>query len=34
MAIIQAAWVYAYSFYSRELLAIGGNSGIFIYDVS
>jgi len=34
MATAQAAWVYAWSFFSGELLALGGNSGIFIYDVS
>lgn len=34
MSAFQATWVYAYSYYSGELLALGGNSGIFIYDVS
>ncbi len=33
MALVQAAWVYAYSFRSGELLALGGNSGVFVYDV-
>lgn len=33
MAIFQATWVYFYSFYTGELLALGGNSGVFIYDV-
>ncbi|WOO85586.1 Delta(14)-sterol reductase [Vanrija pseudolonga] len=32
MATAQAVWVYAYSFFSGELLALGGNSGIFFYD--
>ncbi|EIW65735.1 hypothetical protein TREMEDRAFT_41207 [Tremella mesenterica DSM 1558] len=32
MALAQAIWVYVWSFYSKELLAIGGNSGVFIYD--
>lgn len=34
MSTVQAAWVYLWSFLSGELLALGGNSGIFIYDVS
>lgn len=34
MAIFQAVWVYAWSFHSRELLAKGGNSGVFVYDAS
>jgi delta14-sterol reductase len=34
MATFQAFWVYLYSFRSGELLALGGNSGVFIYDVS
>jgi delta14-sterol reductase len=33
MSAIQATWVYAYSFFSGELLALGGNSGNIIYDV-
>ena len=33
MSVIQATWVYAYSYFSGELLALGGNSGNFIYDV-
>ena len=34
MATAQAIWVYLYSFQSGELLALGGNSGVFFYDVS
>lgn len=34
MATAQALWVYVWSFKSGELLALGGNSGVFIYDVS
>ncbi len=34
MATFQAFFVYINSFYSGELLALGGNSGVFIYDVS
>lgn len=34
MSFIQATWVYAYSFFSGELLALGGNSGNVVYDVS
>lgn len=33
-ATFQALFVYVNSFYSGELLALGGNSGVFIYDVS
>jgi delta14-sterol reductase len=33
MSVIQATWVWAWSYYSGELLALGGNSGNFIYDV-
>jgi hypothetical protein len=33
MAIFQSVWVYMWSFQSGELLAKGGNSGVFIYDV-
>lgn len=33
-ATFQAVFVYVNSFYSGELLALGGNSGVFIYDVS
>ena len=33
-AFITACWVYTWSFFSGELLALGGNSGNFIYDVS
>ncbi|EJT52206.1 C-14 sterol reductase [Trichosporon asahii var. asahii CBS 2479] len=32
MATAQALWVYFWSFKSGELLALGGNSGIFCYD--
>ena len=32
MSLAQAGWVYAYSFFSGELLALGGNSGRFFYD--
>ena len=32
-ATFQAAFVYINSFYSGELLALGGNSGVPIYDV-
>ena len=34
MALFQAFFVYLRSFRSGELLALGGNSGVFIYDVS
>jgi delta14-sterol reductase len=34
MATVQSVWVYVWSFFSGELLALGGNSGIFVYDVS
>lgn len=33
MSIVQATWVYVWSFFSGELLALGGNSGNLIYDV-
>ena len=33
MALVQACWCYASSFRSGALLALGGNSGNFIYDV-
>lgn len=33
MSTAQAVFVYVNSFYSKELLALGGNSGVFIYDV-
>lgn len=33
MAVFQSVWVYSWSFQSGELLAKGGNSGVFIYDV-
>ncbi|ORY32541.1 ergosterol biosynthesis ERG4/ERG24 [Naematelia encephala] len=32
MATAQAVWVYVWSFFSGELLALGGNSGWKIYD--
>nr|ODN97807.1 delta14-sterol reductase [Cryptococcus depauperatus CBS 7855] len=32
MAIVQASWVYAWSYFSGELLALGGNTGNFFYD--
>ncbi|KAK4687856.1 hypothetical protein P7C73_g2274, partial [Tremellales sp. Uapishka_1] len=34
VSVVQAVWVYAYSFASGELLALGGNSGSFFYDAS
>lgn len=34
MSVFQAVFVHINSFYSGELLALGGNSGVFIYDVS
>ena len=34
MAFAQAIFVYAMSFGSGKLLALGGNTGSFIYDVS
>lgn len=34
MSVIQAVFVYVNSFYSGELLALGGNSGVVPYDVS
>lgn len=33
MATFQAVWVYVWSFFSGELLALGGNSGNVVYDV-
>jgi delta14-sterol reductase len=33
MSVVQAIYVYAASFRSGKLLALGGNSGNFIYDV-
>ena len=33
MSVIQATWVWAWSFASGELLALGGNSGNIVYDV-
>ena len=33
MSVVQAVYVYAASFRSGKLLALGGNSGNFIYDV-
>lgn len=32
MSIVQALFVYVNSYFSGELLALGGNSGNFIYD--
>ncbi|OWZ74451.1 hypothetical protein AYX14_00098 [Cryptococcus neoformans] len=32
MATFQAVWVYVWSFFSGELLALGGNSGNVVYD--
>ncbi|RSH81588.1 erg24, C-14 sterol reductase [Saitozyma podzolica] len=32
LATVQSVWVYAWSFFSGELLALGGNSGVFVYD--
>jgi delta14-sterol reductase len=34
MSVIQGVFVYVNSFYSGELLALGGNSGVIPYDVS
>lgn len=34
MSIAQSVYCYAFSFYGDKLLALGGNSGNFIYDVS
>ena len=33
MSVLQAVFVYAMSFKEGRLLALGGNSGNFIYDV-
>lgn len=33
-SVLQALYVYVRSFYTEELLALGGNSGNFIYDAS
>lgn len=33
-SVLQALYVYVRSFQTKELLALGGNSGNFIYDVS
>lgn len=34
MSVVQSVYCYAASFYGGKLLALGGNSGNFIYDVS
>jgi len=34
MSIVQSVCCYASSFFGDKLLALGGNSGNFIYDVS
>lgn len=34
MSVVQSIYSYASSFRSDRLLALGGNSGNFIYDVS
>ena len=34
MSIVQSIYSYGSSFYGNKLLALGGNSGNFIYDVS
>ena len=34
MSLVQSVWCYASSFFGDKLLALGGNSGNFIYDVS
>jgi delta14-sterol reductase len=34
MSIVQSIYCYSSSFYGGKLLALGGNSGNFIYDVS
>jgi hypothetical protein len=34
MSVVQSIYCYASSFYGGKLLALGGNSGNFIYDVS
>jgi len=34
MSVVQSVYYYASSFFGDKLLALGGNSGNFIYDVS
>ena len=34
MTVVQSVYCYASSFFGDKLLALGGNSGNFIYDVS
>ena len=34
MSIVQAIWCYVSSFFGNQLLALGGNTGNTIYDVS
>jgi len=34
MSVVQSVYYYAFSFFGDKLLALGGNSGNFIYDVS
>ena len=34
MSVLQSIYCYLSSFYGDKLLALGGNSGNFIYDVS
>jgi len=34
MSVVQSVYCYASSFFGDKLLALGGNSGNFIYDVS
>lgn len=34
MSTFQAVFVYTWSYFSGELLALQGNTGIFLYDVS
>ena len=34
MSVLQSVYSYASSFYGNKLLALGGNSGNFMYDVS
>lgn len=34
MSVVQSIYCYASSFFGDKLLALGGNSGNFIYDVS
>jgi hypothetical protein len=34
MSVVQSVYCYTSSFFGDKLLALGGNSGSFIYDVS